>query len=266
MSGCHWQNKKSTDVAVELNGQTLTFTQLDEITSKATSAEDSAAMAEAYIAQWACDILEYAEAKDRATAELEQLVEDYRRSLYVHEYEQKLIARHRPKAWPDTVVKKIYEEQKEQLRLKESIVKGVLLVVPQGTPEIAKAKGWLSKLTDDNIEKLDKYAFHYASGYEYFPNAWHSTNQIMLRLPLEKDILTDQLSKQSQIVVEDSISVYMLQVVDKRMTGDIMPLDYARETIEQILVNDWQKGYIQTERQQLMEEAERFNKLKRYEK
>jgi len=267
LAGCSmWQPKHREGVAVELNGQELTFTQLDEITRNAQSTEDSAARADAYIFQWASDILEYTEAQDRASADLESLVEDYRRTLYIHEYEQKMVARHQPKNWPDSLVERIYEQQKEQMRLKETILKGVLLVVPQGTPKIAQMKSWLTHLTDDNIEKIEKYAFQYATGYEYFPTQWYTSNQIILRLPLQNNFLEEKLSKNNQIVIEDSTSVYVLQITDKRLVGDIMPIECARENIEQLLLNDWKINFLKKERQQLFDAAQRYDKLKRYER
>lgn len=261
-----WQPKHREGVAVELNGQTLTFEQLDEITRSAQSSEDSTTMANAYIYQWATDILEYAEARDRASAEMEQLVEDYRRTLYIHSYEQQLMARHHPQTWPDSVVERIYEQYKEHLRLKESVMQGILLIVPQNTPKIEQLKSWLKNLNDQNIEKIEKYAYQYATGYEYFPNQWRSSTQIMLNLPLETNILDEKLNKTSQIIVDDSTSVYLLQITDKRLCGDIKPMDYAREDIYQMLLNEWKTGFLRNERQQLYDEAVRYDKLKRYEK
>jgi len=260
-----WQPKHREGVVAEVNGQSLTCAELAEITRAATSSEDSAVMAEAYIYQWAADILEYAEARDRANEEIDRLVEDYRRSLYIHAYEQKIVARHRPKQWADTLVERIYKQQQSQLRLTESIVKGVLVIVPKGTPKIDQLKSWLYKLTDANIEKIEKYAFQYATGYEYFPAQWCSVNQVILRLPLESNILEERMDKNKQIVLEDSISVYVLQITDKCHSGDVMPIEYAREKIEQILFTQWQVEYMQEERKKMYEEALRFNKLKRYE-
>ncbi|MCQ2311107.1 MAG: hypothetical protein MJZ64_05090 [Paludibacteraceae bacterium] len=266
MSACGLLEKRQYDnVAAEVNGHQLTFAQLDEITQNAESAEDSAQMAETYIRQWATQILEYDEARDRETEEMKQLVEDYKRSLYVHVHEEKMVSRYCPKEWPDSVVAQVYAANQNRLRLRESIVKGVLVVVPKGTPKIDYLKKWMTKLNDANIEKIEKYAYQYASGYEYFPEEWYATNQLLLRLPIENDIFNQHLSKHSQIVMEDSTSVYILQVTDKRMSGEVMPREYAKGAIGQILVSKWQVDYLKKYRTKLYDEAVRFNKVKRYE-
>lgn len=259
------QTDPRESVVAEVNGQTLTQEQLAMVTASAANAEDSAAMADTYIRQWATQILEYDEARDRADAEIEKMVEDYRRSLYVHEYEQRLVSRHQPKEWPDSMVDAVYTTNREQLLLREPIVKGVLLVVPQGAPKINYLKMWLKKLDGKNIEKIEKYAFQYATGYEYFPNEWRSANQIILRMPMETDMLSERMSGNNQVVLEDSSAVYILQVTDKRFVGDVMPKDYAKERIGQILLSHWQVGYLQQKRNDLYNEAVRFNKLKLYE-
>lgn len=267
LTSCRWFDRQQTDgVVVSLKDKMLTEEELYAVTKNATTPEDSAQMAEAYIRQWSIRLLEYDEARDRADEEIERLVEDYRHSLYVHAYEQKLVSRHCPKHWPDTTVQRVYAENEERLRLREGIIRGVLLVVPQGAPNINKLQYWLTKLNDANIEKVEKYAYQYASGYEYFPNEWRPTNQVLLYLPVETDVFSKQISQRSQIVVEDSTSVYILQLTDKRMPGDLMPMEYAQETINEILRNQWQISFLEEYRNDLYKEAIRFNKLKRYEK
>ncbi len=259
-----FEKKQAAGVVAELKGHQLTRIELDQITSAADKA-DSAAIAEQYIRQWAEDILLYDEAKDRPSAEVEKLVEDYRRSLYIHEYEQRLVARYRPHHWQDSVVRTVYANNKNRLRLHQTIVKGVLVIVPQKTPKQEKVKKWLSTLTEDNIDKIDKYALQYATGYEFFADEWRSANQILMQIPTETDILNQHIAKRNQIIVEDSASVYILQLTDKRMSGDIMPMDYAKEQIEQILLNRWQVDFMKQKKANLYNEAVRFNKLKRYE-
>lgn len=256
----------SENVVAELNGVRLLQNELDQVTSTALDAEDSAAIADTYIRQWATNILLYDEAQSRTSEELESLVAEYRRSLYVHEYEQRLVAKHQPKEWPDSLMQQVYEQYQSRLQLREHIIRGVFMVVPKGTPQLAQLRTWLKKMTDKNVDKIEKYAFQYASGYELFPDTWRTANQVLLFMPVDAEQLEKQLRTTQQIEVEDSTSVYLLQVTDKHFAGETMPQDYARGAIEQILLNQWQVTYLEQNRKELYDEAVRFNKLKRYEK
>lgn len=264
LSACSVFHKQQIEgVVAEVDGQYLTCAELDDITR---GMADSAAVADAYIRQWATQIIEYSEAKDRASNELEAMVDDYRRSLYIHEYEQRLVTKYSPQVWQDSVVAAFYEQHQSRFVLRDNIVQGVLLIMPLKTPQLPNLKKWLTDLDEKNTEKIEKYAYRYASGYEYFPNEWKTTNQIALRLPIEPETLQHQMKRTNQIVLEDSISVYVLQLTDKHFIGEKMPLSYAREEIEQVLLNRWKVTFLQQRREELYKDAIRYNKLKIYEK
>lgn len=251
---------RQADAVVKVGNVVLTQQQLDEITRHATTAEDSAAMAEEYIRQWAGDVLFYEKASSRKNSEIETLVEQYRRNLYLHAYEERLVAQKMDKkVHPDSVAA-FYEQHKDMFVLSHCLVKGVLLVVPNGAPDMAKLRKWLKK-PDEEIEKIEKYAYQYATGYELFTDNWRTGQQIMLRMPIEPQALTDALRKETQIEVQDSLQTYILEVTDKHLTGEAMPLDYATIEIEKILLNERQMEFLRRQRDDLYEDAKRTFKL-----
>ena len=231
----------------------------------ASDPADSARLAEQFIRQWSTDILVYEAAKDKASVELERLVEDYRRSLYVHEYEQRLLAHRKLQQIPDTAVERFYRDNEPLFVLSEAIVKGVFLILPKDAPKQDKLRGWLNKISDEEIEKIEKYAYQYATGYELFTEEWKTANQLLMWLPLQPEALQQKMKAHNLIQAEDSVSVYLLQVTDKKMRGERMPLEYAAPEIRKLLLSQRQKAYLQDERDHLYEEALRFRKLRLYE-
>jgi hypothetical protein len=194
-------------------------------------------------------------------------VEDYRRSLYVHEYEERLIAQRMPKHVEDSLVRAFYATHSSRFVLDETIVKGMLLIVPLGAPNMDELKRQMAKPFDDeNLEQIEKYAYNYATGYELFLEEWKNSRQILLRMPISDANLQKQLHQKRQLVVEDSINTYLLQVTDVHMKGAEMPLDYARGEIEQLLLNERRVEFLEQEREKLYEKAIQQGKLKRYEK
>lgn len=265
--GCTlFEQQRKSGVVVEYNGQTLTEVELDRLTN-GLSAEDSARVAEAYIRQWAEDLLEYDAAKSSSDKAIERRVEDYRRSLYVHEYEEHLIAQRMPKHVEVSLVRAFYATHSSRFVLDETIVKGMLLIVPVGAPNMDELKRQMAKPFDDeNLEQIEKYAYNYATGYELFLEEWKNSRQILLRMPISDANLQKQLNQKRQLVVEDSINTYLLQVTDVHMKGAEMPLDYARGAIEQLLLNERRVEFLEQEREKLYEKAIQQGKLKRYEK
>ena len=216
----------------ECKGRIITWAEIDHLT-QGLSAEDSATLAEKYIYQWAIGILEYDIARDKTKKHIEQLVEDYRRSLYIHEYEQHLIAQRMPREVLDTLVQEFYDNHRNRFILRDDVVKGLLLVTPKDSPNLDKLrKKIMEPHLEENIEWIEKFAYQYATGYELFLDQWMTTNQILLRMPFEEDNLQQQLKKSKQIELSDSINTYLLQVTAMHRKGEEMPIDYARTEIE----------------------------------
>ena len=264
--GCSlFEQKRHSGVVAEYKGKTLTYEEVQRQTI-GMSTEDSARVAEQYIYQWAINLLEYDVAKDKLSKDIERMVEDYRRSLYIHEYEQYLIAQRMSKEVEDTIIKEFYDLHSHHFVLREAIVKGVLLVVPNGAPNMdLLRKNIQHPEEEENIEWIEKFAYQYAAGYELFLDDWKTVSQIILRMPFEKDDLNKQLKATRQIELQDSINTYLLQVTDLYQANQPMPIEYARPEIEKIMLAQRQVNFIQQERIGLYEKAIKEGILKRYE-
>lgn len=266
LGSCSMVEKKRNSGAIvaEYDGQTITRAEINQLTMGMNS-EDSARIADAYIRQWAMDLVEYNKAKDVSNKQIERLVEDYRHSLYTHEYEEHLIAQRMPKHVEDSVIQQFYDTHISHFVLRESILHGVLLVVPNGAPNMNKLRKWLqTPETEESIENIEKYAYQYATGYELFLNEWKTAGQIQLRTPITKDDFSKLLKQKKQIELQDSLYTYLLEVTDSHLMGETMPLDYATPEIQKIILNQRQVEFIQHEREALYEQAVREHKVKRY--
>lgn len=258
--------KRLQGVVAECNGESLLATEIEALTL-GLSAEDSAQVAEQYVHQWAINLLMKDVIRGNQNKEIERLVAEYRRSLYQHEWEQHLVARRMSQHVEDSVVLAYYEANKHHFVLRETILRGVLLVVPNGAPSMDQLKRYIVEPQDEeHIEWVEKYAYQYASGYELFLDEWKTANQILLRMPFEEDNLQKQLKQQRQITMQDSLNIYILQVVDVYVKGEQMPIDYARKEIEKIILSQRQVDFIESEREKLYNNAIQSGKLKRYEK
>ena len=258
--------KRLQGVVAECNGESLLATEIEALTL-GLSAEDSAQVAEQYVHQWAINLLMKDVIRGNQNKEIERLVAEYRRSLYQHEWEQHLVARRMSQHVEDSVVLAYYDANKHHFVLRETILRGVLLVVPNGAPSMDQLKRYIVEPQDEeHIEWVEKYAYQYASGYELFLDEWKTANQILLRMPFEEDNLQKQLKQQRQITMQDSLNNYILQVVDVYVKGEQMPIDYARKEIEKIILSQRQVDFIESERENLYNNAIQSGKLKRYEK
>lgn len=255
------EKKQQAGAAVELNGQYLYRSTLDSLTV-GLDPEDSTRVVQQYVSQWAKDILVYDNAKTRTNGEIERLVEDYRRALYVHAYEEYLVERRMPKAVADSTIAQIYAQMPDRFRLDESIVKGILLVIPKDAPKLDKLRGWMAK---QDLDAIEKYAYQNASVYELFIDKWLTATDLLVQIPIERAELEARLKAKNNVEVTDSLKTYLLQVTDKHLRGEQMPMEYARPQIEKIVLNARQVDFLNKERERLYNEAMQNQKIKFYE-
>ncbi len=260
--GCTaFEKKQQAGAAVELNGQYLYRSTLDSLTL-GLDPEDSTRVVQQYVSQWAKDILVYDNAKARPNEAIERLVEDYRRALYVHAYEEYLVERRMPKTVADSTVAQLYAQMPDRFTLDESIVKGMLVVIPNDAPKIDKLRGWMTK---PDMDAIEKYVYQNASGYELFTDKWLTTTELLAKMPVERAELETRLKAKNQIEVADTLKTYLLQVEDKHLRGEQMPMEYARPQIEKMVLSARQVEFLTKERERLYNEAIQNQKIHFYE-
>lgn len=276
LCGCQALEKKQQVGAVaELNGQYLYRSTLDSLTLGLNS-EDSLRVVQLFIRQWAQDILLYDNSTARTHREIEQMVSEYRRILYAQAYEDRLVERRMPKSIPDSAVQAIYERMPDRFILDESIVKGVLLVVPNDAPNLSKLKQWLLKIGTERQERkekknskatnvlddIEKYVYQNASGYELFTDQWTTVTALTRQMPVERADLETKLKYGNRIEISDSTQTFILQVTEKHMRGEKMPVEYARPQIEKIILNARRVEFLRKERERLYNDAVQEKKIK----
>ena len=184
--------------------------------------------------------------------EIERMVDDYRRTLYMQAYEEWLVDQRMSKTVLDSTVEEIYRRMPDRFVLTESMVKGMLVVVPKDAPNINKLRKWM---TEKSLDEVEKYAYQVASGYELFTDKWMSTTDVISRIPIERNEYEARLKTKDQLEVTDSLQTYILQITEKQLRGGQMPIDRAREEIEKIILSERQVEFLQKERDRMYEEA-----------
>lgn len=265
--GCaKFEQKRLSGVAVEYNGATVTYADLDALTH-GLSSEDSARVADSYIQQWATSLIVYDRSKEIKSREIDEMVENYRRSLCQHEWERKQIAQKMPMLIEDSLVLEFYEQNKQHFILDRAILRGLLLIMPVGAPNIEKLKDMVEvPHEEENIEWVEKYAYQYAVGYELFLDDWKTVEQIAVYMPYSQDELSKQIKQKKQILAQDSLNIYLLQVTDFCGKGEYKPLEYVQDEIKELILSQRQVEFIRLLREDLYEKAVQQGKLKRYEK
>ncbi len=256
-SGCdYFYRHLHGEIVVRVGASVLYLSELDEVTRSASSPSDSARLADAYIAQWTSDAVIYEQVRlsDTEKRRIEDMVEAYRKNLYVQAYEAYLVSQEMPKHIEEDSVALFYETHLSHFVLQEAIVRGVLMVVPNEAPDKKRLRAYLERFDSttientDLLEEIEKYAYRNATGYELFTEQWHNASDILRRIPIEMRDFEKMLRGNPLIEVSDSVSTYLLRVTDKYLSGEAMPLEYARPAIEKQILEERQLHFLQQRR------------------
>lgn len=264
LGGCtSFVDHKGKAPLVEVDGKFLYKEDLVDIVRNKTS-DDSLLLAEQYIRSWIEDELLYEKAQRNVPdmESIEQLVESYKKSLIVHTYKQELIKQRLLTDISEKEIEQYYDEYKELFILERPMVQGLFIKVPQSATEINKVRRWYKQKDSTAVEHLEKYSLHNAVKYEYFYDKWIPAETILEMLPGNSLSLSQLVENARSIELKDSTYYYFLNISEIRKVGEQEPLEYAKQKINDILVNYKQVAFIKEVKNDLYQEAVKRNKIK----
>jgi hypothetical protein len=270
-TSCKRGERKKIDTnnpIVRVNGMYLYADDIQKVIPPNVSQKDSIEIAESFIRKWVINILMYENAKKNITnkEEIDNLVEDYRKSLTIHQYQRLMIEQKVPKEPSDDDIKNFYENFGDQLKLKENIIKGLLLIIPNNAPKINDVRSWVRSSNEKSLEKLDKYSLQNAISYDYFGSNWIPFNEVLKKIPLTVENAGDFITSTKYYEIQDSTQYYLLRILDSKRIGQTEPLDLAKEQISQILLNKFKSNFVNAFENELYMDAVQNEKVIFYNK
>ncbi|MBP7152257.1 MAG: peptidyl-prolyl cis-trans isomerase [Paludibacteraceae bacterium] len=245
----HTSQSKSADAdkpLVEVEGNYLYRYQIEQIIPPNADKKDSIQLVNNFIRNWATNVLLYETAKQNISdlSEIDKLVEEYRKSLIIHEYQQKLIQQKFSKDISEEETKAFYEKFGNQLLVNEPYVKGLLLVVPANTPQLNEVRSWVQRPNIKSLENIEKYSLKNAISYDFFMNKWIPWSEVLKKIPLQVSNSADFLSNNSFVELSDSTQRYFLKIQEHLNPGDVKPYELAKDEINNILIHKREAEFI----------------------
>lgn len=265
MTGCGQEhNHKGKTPLVEVSGEFLYKEDLQAALPLNISKDDSVLFAEHYIRNWIEDALLFDKAEGNIpdNDKISKLVENYRRALIMHTYQEELVNQKLANDISEEEINAYYEKNKELFRLDNPLVKGLFIKVPLSSPDLGNVRVWYRKNNQDVIEKLEKYSLRNAVSYDYFYDRWTSVPDVAAKIPL-KVLYTDAnyLDKNRNVEVKDTAFCYFLHIEDFLGKDKQKPLDFARDEIKEILINLKRVEFINKVKEDLYQRASDRNKI-----
>lgn len=242
-SSCKYFSK-GVEPIVELNGKPLYEDDVKSVLSADMSYEDSVKSIDNYIRNWAVDELLYQKAEENITetGEVDLLVEKYRKSLMIYEYQQQLIREKLSNPIKESDLVDFYNNNPDLYTAHETLFNGIFITMPVKSQAKSEVNALL-KYADINISAIEPIATKYSLKVKYFDSEWTPIAAVQ-RLGMSDISRTHSFDHKNHFESTDEENVYILIVQDHIRVGDRQPFIYVKERIENMMIEQKKANFL----------------------
>jgi hypothetical protein len=255
---------KSSEIIAIVNTEKLFREDLRGLFPKNISKEDSIVLVNSYINDWAIKQLFLKKAETNSSQQevedINALVRDYKQSLLINSYKERLIKQQLDTIINDEEVEVYYEKNKTNFRLNEELVKIKYLHFDNN---IINKKEFIALFKSDDINDLEtlekqqlSFKFH-----QFNDSIWTRLDKVLLKLPFSKEKL---LKKTEFVQKQDSLGLYLAAIKDVLVRNDIAPLSYIKPSIKLMILHKRKIELIRDIEKILVKDATKNNNFKLY--
>ncbi len=267
-SGCKRSEEDPLNNPVaEVGDKVLTKKELYDVIPDNIPKDDSTIFAQDFLNRWIRSELMLRKAELNLTPEeknVTKLLEEYRRSLLVHQYQQKMLLQKHSPMITSAEIKEYYDKMTDNFVLNENIVKSVFIIVPKTAPNLNDLRKWYRSDDAKYMVKLEAYCFQNAKKNNIFLETWQPFNEINLMLPRPVSRVDRFLKYNHNYETSDSLNYYFLSIKDYKLTKETAPLEYVEDRIKAILLNKKRLDFINKLESDLYEEGLKQKIIKFY--
>lgn len=250
-------------IVAEVGKSQLSEKDLEEIFGNSFSSEDSIRATNNYIRRWVKEELIKTEAEKTLNSDrdIERMVEEYRKSLLIHKFEQELAREKLDSSISKEEIARQYQKNKASFILAEPIytIRWIVITNANINPEELEQHWKEEKLKTD--EKWVKLAELYANNYNLDPNIWWRESELLSLLPIETKAFL-KLNKQvtQKPISEDAI--LLLDVIKIKEGGELAPIGFVQDDIRSYILHQRKEAFLKEYREKLYENAVNSNAVK----
>ncbi|MDC6391079.1 peptidyl-prolyl cis-trans isomerase [Maribacter sp. PR1] len=262
-------NKKVEREPLARVGQTFLYKDdIAPLIKEGMSKVDSVSFVTNYINNWASKQLLLSKSKinlpEEKLSEFDALVDAYRTDLYTRAYQEALVSRGTDTLISDDQLVAFYEEQQENFKLKERIVRIRFVQLPLNFLNQDEVEKRLKSFEDEDLVYLDSIGVQFKK-LNFNDSIWVSSTRIFEEIPPITFDNQDRYLKNSQFFeLQDSIGVYLGKIEEVKDVNEIAPLSYIEPTIKQVLLSRRKINYLRKLETEIIDEAIREKEFEVY--
>ncbi len=241
---------------------------IEELLPKGITKKDSLVVVKGLINSWAKQQLLLVKAEENISEvnseEIENLVNDYKKSLYINGYKERLI-----KQQLDTVVNGreidlYYQKNKENFKLNEELLQFEYIYFGKDFLDKEETIKNFKSSKEEDREDLERHLLNFKS-YRLQDSTWVPFSSLQKKVPpFQAETKQNLLKISKYIQKEDSLGVYLVAVKKMLLKNATAPLTFVSPRIKQIILHKRKLELIREIEKTLINDAIQNKNFKEY--
>lgn len=217
-------------VLAEAHGRKLYLSKASKYITPNASPSDSLTQLRAYVDQWVREMVLLHEAERTLPSDIavDELVQDYRNSLIVSNFEKGFIEAQLDTVITDEELQVYYQRNREQYQLEQTIVRCRFVKLPRTTDSIPQFRGWWDGKETEDSARVAGFSDRWAEIYLLEDSTWYRVDEIEQLMP-PGTLQSQNIRPGTSLRFTDDEFEYYLSVSESVKSREIAPLSYIRD-------------------------------------
>ncbi len=240
-----------------------------DLIPRGLSKVDSVLIVKSIINNWAIQQLFKKKAEENLSKQENEsyarLVQDYKQSLLVNGYKERLVQQQLDTVIFDEEVEKYYNDNKANFRLNEELIKIKYLHFGKELLDQKKITKQFKSTKYEDLISLENQELNFKA-INLNDSTWIRVEDVLLKIPKFREDSREILLKKTKFIQkEDSLGLYLVAVKNVLKRNDIAPLNYITPTIKQMILHKRKLELIRDIEKTLINDAIQNKKFKEHE-
>ena len=264
--GCKMSGDEDGQNVARFNDSYLNKSDFSELMTN-YSEEDSVAKANSIINNWAINKILIERAKLNLTEsrlnEIESLVDDYRSDLLSDSYLEALVNSTINLEVDSSEIQSLFDSNKNLFLLNEDIYRLIFIELPQDFSDTYEVRKRIRRFNEKDQYFLDSISYRY-NNYSFDTKTWVSEKKLLNEFDFLNSYSYRSLKNYNFYQYKDSLSLYLIKIVDSARKGEISPIENVLSTLEYMSLNQRKKEVMLNIKTNILKDALLNNKLEIY--
>ena len=198
--------------------------------------------------------------------DIQKKLNEYRNSLLIYKYQSKLVSERIDTNISEAQLRDYYEKNKNNFELKKNLVQLIFVKVDHSSVMLNQIKNLFHSSHLGDKEKLSLLCSKHANNFFLDDEVWLDFNEILKELPIKNYDQEQFLRNNKFLEITEGNYIYLINIKAYRIKNSVSMIEFERENIRSILLNERKLKLLKEMEANVMKEAELNKEIERYTK